>query len=136
MAAVVEGTILWEPADDLKRNSNLQAYIDWLSRHKNLHVDDYARLWDWSVIDLEGFWASIWELFDVRSSQPHTAVLDGRTMPGARWFPGAKLNYAEHVFRNMAADRPAIIFQPEARPLVELSWERLRHDVASVASSL
>src|SRR5215210_5674169 len=98
MDAVAEGTILWEPTDDFKNNTTLQAYIRWLEQRKGLRFDSYSRLWAWSVADIEAFWVSIWEFFDIQASQPYTEVLPERRMPGARWFAGAELNYAEHVF--------------------------------------
>ncbi len=136
MTAIAEGTVLWEPPEDLKRASVLRAYMDWLARRKGLHFDGYQELWDWSVADLEGFWESLWEFFAVRSSRPYERVLAERVMPGARWFAGAELNYAEHVFRNAAPDRPALIFQAEGRPSVELSWDELQRQVGSVAAAL
>jgi acetoacetyl-CoA synthetase len=136
MTAVAEGTVLWEPPEDLKRASVLRAYMDWLAQHKGLRFDGYLELWDWSVAGLEAFWESLWEFFEVRSSQPYERVLAERAMPGARWFAGAELNYAEHVFRNAAPERAALIFQAEGRPSVELSWDELQRQVGSVAAAL
>src|SRR3954468_18278902 len=93
-----EGTILWRPPEQLERSSRLRAYMDWLAERKGLKFDGYAPLWEWSVAQIEDFWQSIWEFFDLRASAPYAAVLDGRAMPGARWFAGARLNYTEHVF--------------------------------------
>src|SRR5215207_1957927 len=136
MTAVAEGTLLWEPPEELKRASVLRVYMDWLAQRKGLHFDDYGELWDWSIADLEAFWESLWEFFAVRSSRPYERVLAERAMPGARWFAGAELNYAEHVFRNAEPERPALIFQAEGRPSVELSWDELQRQVGSIAAAL
>jgi len=110
--------------------------MKYLKETKNLSFDDYPALWEWSVTDIEGFWESIWEFFKIKSSQPYSEVLSQRKMPGARWFSGSELNYTEHVFRNMSKSRPALIFQSEIQPLMEVSWEALYDKVASVAASM
>lgn len=133
-------TVLWQPSDALQRESNLRRYMDWLAQHRSLVFADYDALWRWSVSDIESFWASLWDYFDVRASRPPERVLAERRMPGAQWFPGAKLNYAEHAFRNAAGDRPALIFRTETTTLrpetITLSWDELRHAVAAVAAML
>ncbi|HZB95052.1 MAG TPA: acetoacetate--CoA ligase [Herpetosiphonaceae bacterium] len=136
MGAVSEGTILWEPPQELQRNSMLQRYITWLEQHKGLTFDGYRQLWAWSVAEVEAFWASLWEFFELRASQPYTEVLSQHTMPGADWFSGAELNFAEHVFRNASSDRPAIIFQSELQPLMEVAWDELQQQVAAVTAAL
>ncbi len=133
---IQEGTILWEPNDDTKSQAAITKYILWLNAHKGLHFDDYHSLWQWSVTELEDFWQSLWEFFDIQSARPFTQVLSGRRMPGARWFEGAELNYAEHVFRHQTAQRPALLFQSETQPLTEVSWHRLYREVAAVATAL
>ena len=101
---------LWTPDADRVANSRLTHYMDWLKAEKGLSFSDYPQLWDWSVDQLESFYASLWEYFDIRHSQPYTRVLDGHAMPGAKWFEGARLNLAEQVFRFHIGDpgRPAI----------------------------
>jgi acetoacetyl-CoA synthetase len=136
MTTVSEGTMLWQPPDALKRTSTLRAYMRWLEERKGLRFDSYAPLWEWSVAQVEQFWESIWEFFELRASAPYTRVLAERRMPGAQWFSGARLNYAEHVFRNASSARPAIVFQSETQPLVEISWAELEHQVAAVAAAL
>jgi acetoacetyl-CoA synthetase len=88
------------------------------------------------VTEVEEFWASIWEYFDVKASKPYTRVLSGREMPGAKWFEGAELNYAEHVFRNAKEDEPAVLHQSELRPLSETSWRELEDKVGALAEGL
>ncbi len=133
---VTEGTLLWEPSQAFKDGTTFARYLRWLADERGKPFADYQALWQWSVDDLEGFWASIWDFFGVIASRPYTAVLADRTMPGARWFVGAELNYAEHVFARAADDRPALIFQSERVPLLEMSWAELRVRVASVAAAL
>src|SRR5690348_14624404 len=133
---VAEGDILWEPSDPARRSSAMARYMRWLEEHKALHFDSYDALWEWSISHLDDFWESIWQFFEVTSSSPYSAVLGDREMPGAQWFPGARLNYAEQVFRHISSDRPALIFRSERQPMTEISWDELRHGVASVAATL
>ena len=138
MTEATEGTLLWEPSEDLKENSNIAFYMRWLEANKGLSFEGYHDLWEWSVADLEEFWASIWEYFDVQASKPYSEVLGSRRMPGAEWFPGAELNYAEHVFRNAKArpDEPAIMHQSEVRDLGTVTWRELHDRVAALAAGL
>jgi len=134
--AIKEGTLLWEPSTQMKEQANLTTYMHWLAQEKGLHFTENEALWAWSVEHLEDFWASLWEYFQIKASKPYTTVLTNPAMPGAQWFSGAELNYAEHVFRNVTSERPALISQSETRPLTELSWEELARHVASVAATL
>ena len=136
MTEATEGTLLWEPSEEFKENANVSRYMEWLEKKKGLSFDDYGELWEWSVTELEEFWASIWEYSDVRASKPYTQVLSGREMPGAKWFEGAELNYAEHVFRNAKVDEPAVLHQSELRPLSETSWRELEDKVGALAEGL
>ena len=133
---ISEGTLLWEPTEKMKRQANLTKYMTWLGSEKGLHFDESEKLWEWSVNNLEEFWSSIWEYFQIISSKPYKGVLYGHTMPGAQWFPGTELNYAEHVFRNATSSRPALVFQSETKPLTEISWEELYQKVSIVAQAL
>ena len=138
MTEATEGTLLWEPSEELKENTNISRYMRWLEERKELSFEDYHALWEWSVADLEEFWASIWEYFDVQASKPYTEVLGSRQMPGVEWFPGAELNYAEHVFRNANArpDEPAIMHQSEVRDLGTVTWQELHDQVAALTAGL
>ena len=79
----------------------IRLYQDWLSQHTGLRFDSYDALWRWSTTDLNAFWQSIWDYFDLRSPTPHQAALVKNAMPGAEWFTGADLNYAQQVFRHV-----------------------------------
>ncbi|MGF1471439.1 MAG: acetoacetate--CoA ligase [Rubrobacteraceae bacterium] len=138
MTESTEGTLLWEPSEELKENANISSYMRWLEENKELSFGSYGELWEWSVADPEEFWASIWDYFDVQASKPYTEVLGSRQMPGAEWFPGAELNYAEHVFRNAGTkpDEPAIMHQSEVRDLGTVTWRELHDQVAALAAGL
>jgi len=130
---------MWAPSRERIEQSNLWDYMKWLKRRKGLEFTEYEPLWQWSVDNLEAFWESIWEYFDIQHSKPYSRVLDSHGMPGAKWFEGAELNLAEQVFRfhhGAGADRPAIISRSELRPLQEMSWAELRRQVAAVAEGL
>jgi acetoacetyl-CoA synthetase len=98
--------------------------------------DDYHSLWRWSVDDIERFWASICDFFDVRFGAAPERVLGSRAMPGAEWFPGARLSYAEHVFRGKRDSDIALRHASELRPLAEVSWGELREQTARIATGL
>src|SRR5699024_10084334 len=93
-------------------------------------------LWKWSVNHIEAFWESVWEYFEVTSSTSYTSVLEGQSMPGANWFPGATLNYAEHILRNVKKGKTAIYSQSETRTFSEMSWDELIKKTAAVANYL
>jgi acetoacetyl-CoA synthetase len=122
----------------------LRLYQNWLAAERGLSFDSYDALWRWSATDLDAFWQSIWDFFALQSPTPHSAVLASRSMPGAQWFPGARVNYAQQVFRHVgaahAAGLPAILSHNE-KSLAggthrELSWPELRRQVASLALHL
>ncbi len=133
---ISEGALLWEPSREMKQQANVTHYMQWLESERRLHFDDPENLWEWSVNNLEDFWASLWDYFHIKASKPYRTVLAERKMPGAQWFPGAELNYAEHVFRNATPSRPALLFQSESQPLVEISWNELYQKVSMIAEAL
>jgi acetoacetyl-CoA synthetase len=130
------GEKLWEPPAELIENARLTEFIRWLEAERGRRFADYDELWRWSVDDLEGFWAAIWDFFGVQADGDLAPVLAGREMPGARWFPGASLNYAEHVFAGKDDADTAILHASELRELSALSWGELRAEVAAVAAGL
>src|SRR3954454_23615161 len=103
MPSIGEGSLLWEPSADQRQRANLTTYVRWLRETRGLTFDSYEALWRWSVDDLEAFWASIWEIFDIKPARTYDRVLDSHAMPGAHWFPGAELNFAEHALRRRDA---------------------------------
>ncbi|HET7263171.1 MAG TPA: acetoacetate--CoA ligase [bacterium] len=133
---VAEGTVLWEPPAEVRGRAAITRYLGWLRRTRGLTFDSYQALWDWSVRDLAAFWESIWEFFEIRGTRVPGAVLErGRGVEGARWFPGAALNFAEPALRRND-DAPALLARSETRPPRTLSWADLRREVAGVAAGL
>src|SRR6266700_6474038 len=128
--------ILWAPSEQLKQQVNMTKYMQWLADEQGLRFSEREALWEWSVTHLEDFWASIWEYFHIKASHPYASVLLERKMPGAKWFQGARLNYAEHVFRNATPDHPALLFRSERHDLIEVSWDELNQKVGAVAAAL
>jgi acetoacetyl-CoA synthetase len=133
---VKEGDLLWTPRPEWVERTNLTAYMRWLARTRGLEFKSYDELWRWSINDLEGFWASMWEYGNVRASVPYERVLGKREMPGAEWFPGARLNYAEHALRHERAGADAVYHLSERTPLTRLSWSELGARVRLLATQL
>ena len=118
----------------------IRLYQQWLREQRGLEFDSYDALWRWSTTELDAFWQSVWDYFDLQSPTPHTAALACNTMPGAQWFPGAQVNYVRQVLRHVdaahAAGLPAIISRNEKGNHRELAWPELRRQVASLALHL
>jgi acetoacetyl-CoA synthetase len=127
---VREGDLLWEPSAEARERS---AMAHFMREHGH---SSYEELWRWSVEDLEGFWGSLWEWCDVRASRPYERVLGRAEMPGAEWFPGAELSYAEHIFRMARPGETAIVHATESRELAEMGWDELREQVGRCAAGL
>ncbi len=127
---------LWDPPAELVERSRLTEYMRWLGAERGLSFADYDELWRWSVDDLEGFWTSIWDFFGVEADGGYERALGNRAMPGAEWFAGTSLNYAEHVFAGKDDSEAAILHASELRDLGELSWGELRAQVAATAAGL
>jgi acetoacetyl-CoA synthetase len=127
--------VLWRPAADARATTKLGRYLDWLRDERGIDLPTYEQAWRWSVDDLDGFWGSVWSFFGVESSAPYEAVLRHPAMPGAQWFPGARLNYAE---RALATTGPgiAVVARSQSRAAVELSWDDLRDQVARCRAGL
>ena len=121
-----EGELLWEPGDPSA--TEMARFM------KARGFSDYHELWRWSVEDLDGFWGSLWDWFEVDGSYERALVR--REMPGAEWFPGAELSYAEHIFRMARPGRTAILHASESQPLSEIGWDELRDQVARCAAGL
>ncbi|WP_406075110.1 acetoacetate--CoA ligase [Micromonospora sp. NBC_01638] len=132
------GDMLWAPPADVRERSRIGGYLRWLREHRGLDFADYDALWRWSTTDLDGFWRSIWDHFEVVAHTPPTATLAERGMPGARWFPGATLNYAENVLRmpGRLDDDPVVIAHGQTRPPVTLTAGELREQVRRVSAGL
>src|SRR3954463_12745090 len=120
--------ILWTPPDALLQRATMGEYM------RERGSSTYAELQRWSVEDLDGFWGSIWDRFSV--GERGDVALASRAMPGAEWFPGTSLNYAEHAFRGRADDAQALIAGGEDREDVSWTWGELRSLTARIATGL
>jgi acetoacetyl-CoA synthetase len=135
MTEIEQGTVLWTPPADALERTRLGHYMRWLAAREGIELPDYAALWSWSVRELPRFWESIAAYFEVRFHQPAHATLEPRTMPGARFFPGATLNYAEHALLRRG-DQPALLYRNETAAPVTLSWDQLYEAVARARAGL
>jgi acetoacetyl-CoA synthetase len=137
---VSEGQLLWTPDQAFIERSNLHAFYAWLKKERGLDFNgDYEQLRQWSVNEIEHFWEAVWDYFDVLSGSPYKQVLDSRKMPGAKWFEGSAVNYAEHLLRYEATAKPgevAFHHLSETRPLKQLSWQDLGTQVRTLATQL
>src|SRR3954463_10365979 len=120
--------VLWTPSPERVERANVTAFM-----REHGHAD-YDALRQWSVDDLEGFWAAIWQTYGLQGG--YDAVLGSRSMPGAQWFPGARVSYAEHLFRGKPDDRVAIRAASELRPVEEWTWGRLRSETGRIRAGL
>jgi acetoacetyl-CoA synthetase len=127
----MEPKLLWRPSVERTERATIARFARAVGRE-----GDYGELWRWSVEDLAGFWGAIWEFFDVQASEPYERVLGRREMPGAQWFPGSRLSYAEHFFRERDDDAVAIRHAGELRELSEWTWGELREQTARIAAGL
>jgi acetoacetyl-CoA synthetase len=137
---------LWQPSAADRERAEMTRFMRWAGERHGREFEDYEDLWRWSVSELEDFWQDIWEFFGVRCSRGHEQVLGKRTMPGAQWFTGAQLNYAENMLRGPAhkdgrgggrePDAIAVLHSSELRKLQQLTWAEVSEQVASVAGAL
>jgi acetoacetyl-CoA synthetase len=137
-----EPQILWRPDPDVVARSRIAAFRAWLASHRGVglaDLADYESLWRWSVADLEGFWGAVAEFAGARFHDPPRTVLSDAAMPGAKWFPGATLNYAEHALApgpGKEDDDLAVIFRQEDRARQQCTFGELRQYVAAARSAL
>jgi acetoacetyl-CoA synthetase len=127
---------LWEPSEQDRAEANVTRYMEWLAREDGRSFASYDDLWRWSVDELEAFWESIWRYFGVTASGSWSEVLSTRAMPGARWFAGTRLNYAEHLLDRATDERPALVAVAEDEPPREIAWATLRGQVGALAAAL
>jgi acetoacetyl-CoA synthetase len=128
---------LWEPTVQDRERTEMTRFMRWVGERTGHAFADYGELWEWSVSEVEEFWAAVWEYCGVRASRPYEQVLDSRQMPGARWFVGSELNYAENMLmRERDPDAVAVMHASELRELDSLTWAQLTAQVADVAAGL
>ncbi|MFC5744239.1 acetoacetate--CoA ligase [Actinomadura rugatobispora] len=136
---VAEGTLLWEPSEEVVAGSRTTAFMRWL-RERGVEAGSYDELWRWSVTEVDAFWDALWSYFEVVGERGDGPVRDGGPTPvdGLRWFPGATLNYAANALRHAARDpdRPAVVFRSEAGGHRVLTGRELCMQVAEVRAGL
>lgn len=131
------GDVLWRPDADLRESAEIGRFLGWLKAERGLEFDGYHELWRWSVDDLEGFWGAVAEFYEIRFHAPYERVLADRAMPGAKWFSGARLNYAEHMLGLPEdAERTAVIAHSQTRAPTELTFAELREAVSRARAGL
>jgi acetoacetyl-CoA synthetase len=149
---IQDGQLIWQPSAAFAQDCNLMHYMRWLQTQRGLHFADYHALWQWSVTELEAFWASIWDYFEIPSRNPSdppyrrvltaqtlaTPRADGSTLSAehARWFEGAQLNYVDRMFFKRDPAKCAIRWKTEQSALQDMSWAQLQQQVASLAHHL
>ncbi len=136
---MTEGELLWTPDPADAATTAVAAFMRRLAAERGLSFATYEELWRWSVRDLDGFWSAVWDFFGVHSVQPYERVVDSRAMPGAVWFRGSRVNYAEHLLRHERRAAPgeaALVHSSELRPLATMSWHELGAAVRVLATQL
>jgi acetoacetyl-CoA synthetase len=128
--------LLWQPSQERILQTNMYRFIQFINARHGKSFSDYPQLYQWSVDNITDFWAAMWDFADIRASRPYTEVIDDVTkMPGAKWFSGARLNFAENLLR-YRDDRVALVFKGEDQEAVHLTYAQLYDEVARVAKSL
>ncbi|MGH2836480.1 MAG: AMP-binding protein, partial [Solirubrobacteraceae bacterium] len=131
------GDILWTPPADLRESTEIGRFMGWLEHNRDLAFDDYQALLRWSTEDPEGFWGGVAEFYAVHFHTPPERILAERTMPGAKWFTGSRLNYAEHMLGLPEdANRAAVVARSQTRAPIELTFGELRDQVARARAGL
>jgi acetoacetyl-CoA synthetase len=129
--------VLWSPSPERVQRAAITRYARWVAQRTGRQVTaSYDALWRWSVQEPEEFWRSIWDYFEVAADGDPEPALASREMPGARWFPGARLSYAEHVFRGRQDDDVALSHASELREPAEWTWGELREHSERIATGL
>ena len=130
------GELLWAPPPERVARARITEFREWLRKERGREFADFEALWTWSTTDVEGFWQAIWDFFGVEATSPPTGVLTTHTMPGARWFPGATINYARHMLRHERPDETAVLHLNERQSLQAISKEEFAGKVRIVATQL
>jgi acetoacetyl-CoA synthetase len=129
-------TPLWTPSEDQKRDANITRFIQEINRRHDLDLDSYLGLYHWSIEYIPDFWAAMWDFAEIKASKRSDRVLEDTTkFPGAQWFPGARLNFAENLLR-YRDDQLAFIFKGETQTSKQVTYAELYHVVARLARSL
>src|SRR6516164_1677356 len=133
-ATIRAGDLIWTPARERIENANITAFMAWLKQTRGLEFGGYPELWEWSVTDLDAFWQAVWDYNDIVVTEEPAAVLGKRDMPGADWFPGARLNYAQNVLARERPGEVALYYPSETTPVTPLPWDDLARNVRILAT--
>ena len=134
--SVRAGDLIWSPSGERIKNANITAFLAWLKQTRGLDFAGYPELWQWSVTDLGAFWQAVWDYNDIVVAEPPRRVLGDTTMPGAEWFPGARLNYAQNVLARARPGEVALYYHSETAPVTPLLWDELGNNVRILATRL
>ena len=127
---------LWTPSEEKVQQANMTRFIRLVNEKYGLSLSDYPGLYRWSVENISDFWAALWEFGEVQASTPcQSVVKDMDKMPGARWFEGARLNFAENLLR-YRDEREAMIFKGEGQEPLRITYRELYEKVARLAQAL
>jgi len=133
---IIMAKLLWKPSEDKIKNSNMYRFMGLINENYNQNFTEYDPLYQWSIENISDFWATMWEFADIKASKPYDQVIDDVTkMPGAKWFSGARLNFAENLLR-YRDDQVALIFKGEDHDSTTMTYSELYDEVARVAKSL
>ena len=127
--------VLWQPPADWRSTTTLGRFCEHVAERFGAPTDSYDALWQWSVDHVAAFWEAVWEFFDVAASVPPTSIVDSMTMPGARWFVDARLNYAEHALAHPRGDL-AVIERSQTRDRRQITYGELSDQVARARAGL
>ncbi len=128
--------LLWKPSEERIKSTNMYRFMSFINERYNRNFTEYEPLYQWSIENISDLWASVWEFAQIKASRPYDQVIDDVTkMPGAKWFPGARLNFAENLLR-YRDDQVALIFKGEDQNSVKMTYAELYDEVARVAASL
>jgi len=128
--------LLWEPTEEQKKRANMTQFISFINEKYALKIDSYDELYDWSIDQIPDFWAAVWEFTRIRASRRYDKVVDNLTkFPGAKWFSGARLNFAENLLR-YRDEHTAFVFKGETQKFARMTYSELYHSVARLAKSL
>jgi len=127
---------LWDPSEERKRNANITRFISFVNQRHSTAISDYAGLYQWSIDSIPDFWAAMWDFAEIKASTGYSKVVDDlKKFPGAKWFPGARLNFAENLLR-YRDDHVAFIFKGETQKTTRMTYKELYAYVARLAQSL
>ncbi len=130
------GKLLWRPSDERIKATNMYRFISFVNQKFGTSFKDYDGLYDWSVNNIADFWGAAWDFLGIKASRKYDSVIeDDKKMPGAKWFPGARLNFAENLLR-FRDDSVALVFHGEDHPPVKITYAALYDEVARLAKSL